>query len=130
MTSTTISSAGRCRSRRLPGNEQREYWSSASAEIKGSRNLIGLKSSAVDKLVDKIIFAKDRAELAAATRALDRVLLWNQAVVPQWFSPYNRIAYWDKFARPTKLPSRSPGFPLVWWWDDAASQKLAAARGQ
>ncbi len=113
-----------------PGNEQREYWGSAAADIKGSRNLLGLKNPVFDKLIDKVIFATDREELAAATRALDRVLLWNQAVVPQWFSPYDRIAYWDKFARPAKLPSRSPGFPLVWWWDDAASQKLAAARGQ
>jgi microcin C transport system substrate-binding protein len=105
-----------------PGNEQREFWSSAAADIKGSRNVIGIKNPAVDKLIDRIIFAKDREELAAATRALDRVLLWNNYVVPQWYSPYERIAYWNKFKRPEKLPSRSASFLQVWWSDKAQGQ--------
>ena len=60
-----------------PGNEQREYWSSQSADQNGSENYIGIKNPAVDALIDKVIFAKDRGELVAATHALDRVLLWN-----------------------------------------------------
>jgi microcin C transport system substrate-binding protein len=98
-----------------PGNEQRDFWSSASADIQGSRNLIGIKSKEVDYLVEKVIFASDRADLVAATRALDRVLLWGHYVVPQWFIPYDRIAYWDKFAHPAKLPDLSTGFLNVWW---------------
>ena len=113
-----------------PGNEQREYWGSAAADVKGSHNYLGLKNPAVDKLIDRSIFAKDRPELEAATRALDRVLLWGNYVVPQWFSPDDRIAYWDKFARPAKLPSRATSFTRVWWYDEAAAQKLAAIRGQ
>jgi len=89
-----------------------------------------VKNPAVDKLIDRVIFTHDRADLAAATRALDRVLLWNDYVVPQWYSPYERIAYWDKFARPAKLPSLSPSFVQVWWYDEAAARKLAQARGQ
>ncbi len=113
-----------------PGNEQREFWGSAAADIKGSQNILGVKNPAVDKLIDRVIFTHDRADLAAATRALDRVLLWNDYVVPQWYSPYERIAYWDKFARPAKLPSLSPSFVQVWWYDEAAARKLAQARGQ
>jgi microcin C transport system substrate-binding protein len=113
-----------------PGNEQREFWSSQAADMKGSRNTLGIKNPAIDKLIDKIIFAKDRPELEAATRALDRVLLWGNYVVPQWYTPDDRIAYWDKYRRPEKLPSRAVSFLEVWWQDEAAAQKLAAARGK
>lgn len=109
-----------------PGNEQRDFWGSEAADTQGSRNIIGIKNPAVDKLIDMIIFAPDRAELVAATRALDRVLLWNHYVVPQWYSPTERIAYWDKFGRPQVLPSQSVGFPMIWWFDAAAAQKLAS----
>ena len=67
-----------------PGNEQRDFWSSQAADTPGSRNYIGIKNPAIDALIERVIFAKDRAELVAATRALDRVLLWNHYVVPQF----------------------------------------------
>src|SRR5450755_2939469 len=67
-----------------PGNEQRGFWSSQAADMPGSRNLIGIKNPAVDALIDRVIFAKNRDDLVAATKALDRVLLWNFYVVPQW----------------------------------------------
>lgn len=108
-----------------PGNEQREYWGSAAADHPGSQNRIGIKNPAVDKLIDRIIFSKDREELVAACRALDRVLLWNHYVVPQFFSPNERIAYWDKYSYPATLPSRSVGFPNVWWYDKDKAAKLA-----
>ena len=83
----------------------------------GSRNTVGIKNPAVDKLIDKIVFAKDRDELVAATRALDRVLLWNFYVVPQWHYPFERVAYWDVFGRPAKLPSQTSALTQVWWFD-------------
>lgn len=113
-----------------PGNEQRFFWGSAAADQKGSRNRIGIKNTAVDKLIDKIVFAKDRAELVAATRAMDRVLLWNYYVVPQWHLPAERIAYWDMFGRPDILPSQTVDFLRVWWVDPAKQAALAAARGK
>lgn len=100
-----------------PGNEQRDYWGSEAADRDGSMNLIGIKDPAIDKLIDYIIFAKDREELVAATHALDRVLLWHDFVVPQWFSPYQRIAYRSHYGRPDKLPGLTPGFFQVWWDD-------------
>jgi microcin C transport system substrate-binding protein len=113
-----------------PGNEQRYFWGSAAAGQEGSRNALGIKNLAIDKLIDRLIFAKDRAELVAATRALDRVLLWNYYLVPQWYFPYDRIAYWNKFGRPEKLPSQSSSFERVWWYDETAVKKLAEARSQ
>ncbi len=108
-----------------PGNEQRSYWSSAAADIPGSRNLIGIKNPAVDKLIERIIYAKDRAELVAATHALDRVLLWNFYVVPQWNYPFQRTARWDRFAHPANMPEYgAAAFPSIWWWDKARAAKL------
>ena len=68
-----------------PGNEQRDFWGSYNVEVKGSRNLIGVNDPVVDKLIYQIIAAPDRESLVALSRALDRVLLWNHYVVPQWF---------------------------------------------
>lgn len=110
-----------------PGNEQRDFWGSESASREGSQNLIGVKDPAIDKLVDHVIFAKDRQELVAATNALDRVLQWNDFVVPQWFSPKMRIAYWDRFGQPPTLPGLTPGFPQVWWYDKEKADRLPGA---
>jgi microcin C transport system substrate-binding protein len=112
-----------------PGNEQRDFWGSAAADKDGSANVIGIKDPAVDKLIDKIILSKDRAELVAATHALDRVLLWNHYVVPQWYSPYQRIATWNVFARPAKLPTRNVSFLQVWWWDEGKAKQTGDTRG-
>jgi microcin C transport system substrate-binding protein len=111
-----------------PGNEQRDFWGSAAADRAGSRNSIGIKSPAVDKLIDKIIFAKDRDELVAACRALDRVLQWNYYVVPQWYAPNERFAYWNRYSHPETLPTRAIGFPTVWWYDQEKAAKLNATQ--
>lgn len=110
-----------------PGNEQREFWGSAAAGRPGSRNVMGIKDPVVDALIDKIIFAEDRAHLIAACRALDRVLLWNRYVVPGWHSPHERIAYWDRFGRPRTLPRYDIGFPEIWWYDKARAAKIRGA---
>jgi microcin C transport system substrate-binding protein len=108
-----------------PGNEQRSYWGSQAADQNGSRNYIGIKNPAVDALIDRIIFAKSREELVAATHALDRVLLWNHYVVPQWTYPYQRTARWDRFGRPEKLPEyAASAFPTIWWWDEEKAAKV------
>ena len=108
-----------------PGNEQRDYWGSQAADTLGSRNYIGIKNPAVDALVDRVIFAKDRAELVAATRALDRVLLWNHYVVPQYSIDQTRTARWDRFGHPGVLPKYAePAFPTVWWWDAEKAARI------
>jgi microcin C transport system substrate-binding protein len=108
-----------------PGNEQRGFWGSQAADQQGSRNLIGIKNPAVDKLIDRVTFAKSREELVAATKALDRVLLWNHYLVPEWNYPNDRTARWDRFGHPDKLPQygRVGTFPGIWWWDSARAAK-------
>ena len=101
-----------------PGNEQREFWGSQAADVPGSKNTIGIKNPAVDALIDKVIFARDRAGLVAATRALDRVLLWNFYVVPQFTYGFSRYARWDRFSHAEPLPKYGrSGLPALWWFD-------------
>lgn len=107
-----------------PGNEQREFWSTAAAEQEGSRNIIGIKSKAVDAIVEKLIAAPSRKDLVIASRALDRVLQWGHYMIPNWHAPYDRIAYWDKFARPKVTPTRGNQF-FAWWVDAAKAQSLS-----
>jgi microcin C transport system substrate-binding protein len=109
-----------------PGNEQHGYWGSQAADQPGSRNLIGIKNPAVDKLVDRVVFAKSREEQVAATKALDRVLLWNCYVVPQWTYDKVRTARWDRFSHPGILPEYGASFPIVWWWDPAIAAKTGS----
>jgi len=72
-----------------------------------------------------VIFAKNRAELVAASRALDRVLLWNYYVVPQFTSDKIRSARWDRFNRQDPLPKYgASAFPTVWWWDAEKAAKI------
>lgn len=98
-----------------PGNEQLGYWGSDAVDQPGSGNYAGIANPAIDKLIQKIIFAKARDELVATTKALDRVLLANDFVIPTYTLRASRIAYWDKFDRLDELPKYSLGFPTVWW---------------
>jgi len=97
-----------------PGNEQRNFWGSDAADTNGSRNVIGVKNDVVDSLIEKLINAKDRDDLITISRALDRVLLWNYYVIPQWHISAYRVLYWDMFDQPKQKPKYSLGFD-TWW---------------
>jgi len=98
-----------------PGNEQREYWGAEKADVKGSRNYIGIKDPVVDDLISKIIHATSREDLIMKTRVLDRVLLWNHYVIPMWHYPKWRIAYWNNLKRPDTLSGIDPLISQTWW---------------
>jgi microcin C transport system substrate-binding protein len=112
-----------------PGNEQREYWGSEAADRPGSRNLAGIKDPAVDALIQQIVFAKDRNDLVAATKALDRVLLAHDYMVPQWTYGFQRTARWDRYSHPQTMPRYgASAFPTVWWYDEGKAAKTGAPR--
>lgn len=112
-----------------PGNEQRNYWGSEAASRPGSDNHIGVQDPAIDALIERVIFARDREELVAATRALDRVLLHKELVVPQWTLREQRIARWDRFSRPDELPEYgASAFPTVWWFDEEKARRAGRAQ--
>jgi microcin C transport system substrate-binding protein len=100
-----------------PGNEQFDFFGSEAADREASRNYGGIKDPAVDALIKRVVFARDRDDLVAATKALDRVLMANQYVIPSYTSRNARIAYWDKFGHPEDYPEYGLGFPDTWWYD-------------
>src|SRR5262245_22308825 len=97
-----------------PGNEQAFYWSSAAASENGSRNYMGVRSPAVDALIDHLIKAKERADVVAAARALDRVLISGFYVVPLFYPPEHWVARWSILAHPRET-SLMGDLPETWW---------------
>jgi microcin C transport system substrate-binding protein len=110
-----------------PGNEQRFYWGSTSKDEQGSQNYLGIADPGIDALIDKIIFADDRATLEAATKALDRVLMSYNFVVPSYTILMSRLARWDRFSHPDPLPEYAVAFPTIWWWDAEKAAKTGGA---
>ena len=111
-----------------PGNEQRSFWSSSSADVPGSRNLAGIKDKVVDELVELLIAAPTRRDLVQRTRALDRVLQWKHIVIPQLQIAVDRVIYWNKFSRPSVIPLMGSSF-FTWWVDPAKEQALKVTGG-
>lgn len=100
-----------------PGNKQKNFWHSESADRKGSRNLAGVSDPVVDAMVDKIIYAKTQEELTAACKALDRILWYGYYVVPNWYLNVHRLAYHNKFNQPEILPLYYNHYQyLMTWW--------------
>jgi peptide/nickel transport system substrate-binding protein len=102
-----------------PGNEQRLYWGRAGVDQPGSRNLMGINSSAVEAMIDHMLTAESAEAFTAAVRALDRVLISGRYVIPIWQYDKGRIAHVKELRHPEKLPiygDRSEFFPHVWWY--------------
>jgi len=103
-----------------PGSEQRYYWGSEAADQPGSRNLMGVKSAAIDALIDTMVSAKSNEEFIAATHALDRVLTAGRYVIPFWQFTEDRIAHISALKYPEHVPLYGDGpnfMPEVWWLD-------------
>ncbi|MCV6638095.1 extracellular solute-binding protein [Candidatus Albibeggiatoa sp. nov. NOAA] len=102
-----------------PGNELLFMWHSDSADRQGSQNLIGLKNPVVDALIEKVIYAENREALVTAVKALDRVMLFGEYTMPNWYSGHHRLAYWDKFGYPEQLPlyyTATEWLIRTWWY--------------
>ena len=110
-----------------PGNEQRMFWSTAAADSPASRNFIGIKDPVIDELIELLIVSPTRESLVARTRALDRVLLWNHFVIPNWHLRQQRLLYWDKFDRPAE-PAKFGTSWALWWFDPVKAARLDERR--
>ena len=97
-----------------PGVEMKLYWHSENADRKGARNLAGVKSRAVDFLVEKILSAPDRTSLVFAMHALDRVLLQGTYIIPFGAISHYRLAYRNQFDMPHVITGKKP--QAVTWW--------------
>lgn len=112
-----------------PGAELWNYFGSESADQIGSLNLSGVKDPMVDALIAKVLSATDRTAMVAASRALDRVLLWGHYIVPQWYKGVHHLVYWNKYGRPARQPEYSVGVLDTWWVDAGKEAKLRVYRG-
>ena len=106
-----------------PGNEQAQYWGSDAADTPGSRNYMGIKNPVVDAMIGHVTSANTREALTTAVQALDRVLLWGHYLIPQWYYPYTRAAYFNKLNRPQSEPLYRTDF-YTWWVDEQPQPPL------
>ncbi len=100
-----------------PGAELRSYFGSAAADQVGSLNSSGIKSPVVDAMIEHVLSAADRPSMVAASRALDRVLLWGHYMVPQWYKGEHHLVFWDLYGRPEVKPTYAIGELDTWWID-------------
>jgi microcin C transport system substrate-binding protein len=111
-----------------PGNEQRDFWLSETANREGGRNLMGIQNSAIDELIELVIAAPNREDLVTRVHALDRVLQWGFYLIPHWYITADRLIYWDRFGKPDISPSRGVAIG-TWWYDVEKSSRLEEPRG-
>lgn len=109
-----------------PGLQLRNWFASASADIEYGGNWGGIRHPAVDSLVETVIAARTEDDFLAATRALDRVLIWNSYFIPRLSTPGYRLVYWDRFGRPDHAPLQRIAYVDTWWWDAAKSAAVDA----
>ena len=107
-----------------PGTELRIYFGCEVPNDPGRGNRMGYCSPIVDELIDRIVSARDLETLKATTRALDRILLWNYMVIPQFYPDEIWFAHWNRFGYPERRPKYSIGFPGTWWLDPVLDAKL------
>ena len=112
-----------------PGNEQKNYWGSATADQPGSPNYMGVKNPVLDEIIDKLISAKSREELVTYTKVLDRILLFNYYLIPQFHIGHYRVAYWNKISRPDVSPKYDLGFDF-WWFDPEKAEKIGEIKAE
>lgn len=111
-----------------PGDSLRFVYSSQAAKTKGSRNMAGIASPAIDEILTRVANAKTREELTIAARVLDRLLRAERFWVPMWYKSGDLIAYWDVFSRPERQPKLDTGAPGTWWWDEAKAARIGQTK--
>ncbi|MDD3446460.1 MAG: extracellular solute-binding protein, partial [Zavarzinia sp.] len=111
-----------------PTTELRDLWGSESTDVPGSYNLGGVKDKVADALIERMVAADNRRDYVTAAHALDRVIMWNDYFIPQFYKSGRTIAWWDRFGRPATAPLYDIGNIDTWWWDAARAAAVAAGK--
>ncbi|MBT8411136.1 MAG: ABC transporter substrate-binding protein, partial [Octadecabacter sp.] len=109
-----------------PGVSLRQWFDSSTA-ADSSRNLMGLQSPAIDRLITHVIDAQSLEDMSTATHALDRALRAEGFWVPQWYKDTHTVAYYDLYEYPENLPPFGLGDLTVWWYNAERAEALKAA---
>jgi microcin C transport system substrate-binding protein len=110
-----------------PGNEQRDMWHSSQANMKGSRNYIGVSDPVIDEVIELIISSNTREELVTNTRVLDRLLLWGYYLIPHYYIAAERVVYWNKFSQPDITAKYRPDI-MTWWYDVEKAKRVQSEK--
>ncbi len=108
-----------------PSSGLKQYFGSETAN-QSVFNSMGLKSEAVDTLIEHVMKAQNKAELATSVKALDRTLRAYYFWVPQWFNDAYRVAYWNMYEHPETLPPFALGNLDFWWYNAEKAADLKA----
>jgi microcin C transport system substrate-binding protein len=114
-----------------PGLELRNWFHSSSADLPLGQNWMKIRNPVVDHLIDKVIGASNAREFYAATRALDRVILWNFYWVPTSAQPGFRLVYWNRFGQPDHdLNLQREAWWDTWWWDEEKATRVESGMAE
>jgi len=115
----------------VPGLMLRNRLGTASANSEGGQNWNRIRDAAVDVMVDHVMAARTPEDFYAATRALDRILLWNFYYIPGLGAPGYRLVYWDKFGIPENRSRLQRAAWLdTWWWDESKAERVRAGMAE
>lgn len=111
----------------IPSDSLRIVYGSQAAKTRGSRNVGGIASPAIDAMIDAIGQADSYAEVVVAAKCLDRLLRAGRYWIPMWWNASEWLAYWDMFDHPQTKPKYSSGAPGLWWYDAEKAKRIGKA---
>lgn len=111
----------------IPSDSLRIVYGSEAAKTRGSRNVGGVSSPAVDAMIEKIGQAESYADVVVAAKCLDRLLRAGRYWIPMWWNASEWLAYWDMYDRPATKPKFGSGAPSTWWYDAEKAKRIGKA---
>ena len=109
-----------------PSSGLKQYFGSDTADD-SVFNSMGLKSSAVDALIEHVVAAENKSDLKVAVKALDRTLRAYNFWIPQWYNDQHRVAYWDMYEHPEEIAPYDLGYLDYWWYNESKANALKDA---
>ena len=98
----------------FPGVEQTHSWGSTAADQKDSNNIAGVKHPVIDALLARIGNISDYEQLVPIFRSIDRILLWENYVIPKWYKNDIYVAYRNHLSHPEQ--QNLNWFNVSVWW--------------
>ena len=99
---------------------------------KQSNNLNGFESARADEIMDAYRYEFDGAKRRAMLQELDGIIFGEHPYALNWYAPYFRVLYWDRFGHPreysAQFTSDINNIMLFWWVDSEREDRMRANR--